>query len=70
MHSVKRIALGLSCIAAVYLQCASAAPTDSAIDPRADMVKDAFIHAWGGYTSHAYGHDELRPITNGTTDSR
>lgn len=34
------------------------------------MVKSAFQHAWNGYSSFAYGHDELQPITNGTTDSR
>jgi mannosyl-oligosaccharide alpha-1,2-mannosidase len=70
MYSVKKITLGLSCVAAIYLQCASAAPADSTIDSRAEMVKDAFMHAWGGYSSYAYGHDELQPITNGTTDSR
>ena len=31
-------------------------------------VREAFKHAWGGYKRYAYGHDELRPISNGTTD--
>lgn len=65
---LKRIVLGLSAISAVYLQCVAA---DSSTDEyRATMVKDAFKHAWRGYSSFAYGHDELQPITNGTTDSR
>ncbi|KAG2213585.1 hypothetical protein INT46_002737, partial [Mucor plumbeus] len=37
---------------------------------RAEMVKNAFKHAWEGYSNFAYGHDELQPMTNGTTDSR
>ncbi|RCH83920.1 hypothetical protein CU098_008294 [Rhizopus stolonifer] len=39
-------------------------------DHRAEMVRNAFRHAWKGYTDYAYGHDELQPMTNGTTDSR
>ncbi|KAI9018126.1 glycoside hydrolase [Phycomyces nitens] len=37
---------------------------------RAETIKNAFRHAWGGYAEHAFGHDELEPLTNGTTDSR
>ncbi|KAI8352831.1 glycoside hydrolase [Choanephora cucurbitarum] len=37
---------------------------------RAEMVKNAFRHAWKGYSDYAFGHDELQPMTNGTTDSR
>ncbi|KAI9277179.1 glycoside hydrolase [Phascolomyces articulosus] len=39
-------------------------------DPRADYVVNAFKHAWSGYRQYAWGHDELRPLTNGTSDSR
>ncbi|RMZ91268.1 hypothetical protein DV736_g1506, partial [Chaetothyriales sp. CBS 134916] len=31
-------------------------------------VREAFRHAWAGYKEHAYGHDELKPITNGSAD--
>lgn len=30
---------------------------------RQDWVKRAFLHAWGGYKSKAWGHDEVRPVT-------
>lgn len=29
---------------------------------RADIV-EAMRHAWGGYVRHAWGHDELAPVT-------
>lgn len=32
------------------------------------MVK-AFKHAWNGYEKYAFGHDEIRPVTNQTNDS-
>ena len=31
-------------------------------------VKDAFVHAWNGYTDRAWMHDELRPVTGGSRD--
>lgn len=35
---------------------------------RAEAVKNAFRHAYGGYERHAKPHDELKPLTNGTKD--
>jgi hypothetical protein len=29
----------------------------------------AMLHAWTGYERHAFGHDEVRPVTNRTNDS-
>lgn len=37
---------------------------------KADAVKEAFQHAWDGYTKYALPHDELRPVSNGFADSR
>lgn len=37
---------------------------------RAAAVKEAFQFAWNGYYKYAFPHDELRPVTNGFTDSR
>lgn len=37
---------------------------------QADAVKEAFQHAWNGYTKYAFPHDELRPVSNGYGDSR
>ena len=31
---------------------------------RADMVKEAFVHAYHGYETHAIPQDELLPLTN------
>ncbi|KAI9361502.1 glycoside hydrolase [Pilaira anomala] len=45
-------------------------PNNVQLDHRAEAIKNAFKHAWKGYSDYAYGHDELRPLTNGTTDSR
>lgn len=64
----KKYTFGLACIATICLSVL-AAPTDNT-DERSLMIKNAFKHAWQGYSAFAYGHDELQPITNGTTDSR
>ncbi|KAI8083909.1 glycoside hydrolase [Thamnidium elegans] len=64
--------LGLASIATFCLTVL-AAPSgleDNGIDDRAEIIKSAFKHAWKGYSDYAYGHDELQPLTNGTTDSR
>lgn len=37
---------------------------------KADAVKEAFQHAWNGYVSYAFSHDELHPVSNGYGDSR
>lgn len=39
-------------------------------DFRADAIKSAFKHAWGGYSKYAYGHDELLSVTSKYSDSR
>ncbi|KAJ2501062.1 hypothetical protein IWW47_003146, partial [Coemansia sp. RSA 2052] len=31
---------------------------------RRDAVRDAMRHAWGGYHTYAFGHDELLPVSN------
>ncbi|KAI0831842.1 seven-hairpin glycosidase [Trametes gibbosa] len=33
-------------------------------DTRAQQVKQAFRHAYGGYLKHAKGYDELKPLSN------
>lgn len=37
---------------------------------QADAVKEAFQHAWDGYSKYAFPHDELHPVSNGYGDSR
>lgn len=29
----------------------------------ADAVKQEFLHAWNGYKAHAWGHDDLKPLS-------
>ncbi|GAA5861315.1 hypothetical protein JCM3774_000206 [Rhodotorula dairenensis] len=36
---------------------------------RREWVKRAFMHAWEGYSAHAYGHDELSPVSNRWSDN-
>ena len=33
------------------------------------FARQAMEHAWAGYERHAFGHDEVRPVTNRTNDS-
>jgi len=40
-------------------------PTDTAF---ATEVRQAFLHAWGGYQRYAWGHDDLRPLSLGWHD--
>ncbi|KAK9366839.1 glycoside hydrolase [Lipomyces kononenkoae] len=37
-------------------------------EERLNAVREAFIHSWNGYKAHAWGHDEVRPVTNGYAD--
>lgn len=32
-------------------------------------VRDAFVHSLEGFSRHAWGHDEIRPVSNRTNDS-
>ena len=43
--------------------------TDAVMRQRRDAVRDAFRHAWRSYRAYAWGHDELRPVSNRTNDS-
>ncbi|GAA5838295.1 hypothetical protein JCM9279_003191 [Rhodotorula babjevae] len=36
---------------------------------RRDWVKRAFMHAWTGMSEHAYGHDEVQPVSNGHSNN-
>ncbi|KAK9374932.1 glycoside hydrolase [Lipomyces chichibuensis] len=37
-------------------------------EERLNAVREAFVHSWNGYKAHAWGHDEVRPVTNGYAD--
>ncbi|KAF0482074.1 seven-hairpin glycosidase [Gigaspora margarita] len=36
---------------------------------RANEIKNAFIYAFKGYKKYAWGHDEVQPVTNTTSDN-
>lgn len=65
-HGIRLLALMMCC-------CAPAAPCfaqnerEAASDvAMAERVKQEFLHAWNGYKQHAWGFDELRPLTKGS----
>ncbi|KAL1692193.1 glycoside hydrolase family 47 protein [Schizophyllum commune] len=35
---------------------------------RADLVRNAFVHAYNGYRRQAFGHDEVRPVSGKVVD--
>ena len=35
---------------------------------RRERVRAMFVHAWTGYKTHAWGHDELTPVSKGFND--
>ena len=45
-------------------------PSASSLDRAAlaDSVKAEFLHAWRAYREHAWGHDQLRPLSRGFRD--
>jgi mannosyl-oligosaccharide alpha-1,2-mannosidase len=34
-----------------------------------EVIKDHFLHAWKGYKDHAWGSDELRPVSGGSKNT-
>src|SRR5512143_2419667 len=34
----------------------------------ADSVRTEFLHAWNGYKTYAWGHDELKPLSKSYND--
>jgi glycosyl hydrolase family 47 len=45
-----------------------AAPRQPAPKVSAEDVRQEFVHAWEGYKKHAWGHDELLPVSKGPHD--
>jgi ER degradation enhancer, mannosidase alpha-like 2 len=55
-----------SLLLATLAQSSKPAPVDAAA--LAQRVRDEFLHAWSGYRKHAWGHDELRPVSRSHHD--
>ena len=54
--------------AALALAGCEARPAAVRLEPEAVAVKEAFLHAWRGYERHAWGHDQLLPLSGGYRD--
>jgi ER degradation enhancer, mannosidase alpha-like 2 len=66
-------ALGLAIAGAVLGACSggpigTAPPARSDREAVADRVRGELVHAWSGYRRHAWGHDELKPISQTAHD--
>jgi mannosidase alpha-like ER degradation enhancer 2 len=55
--------LALSILTTSSTSYAQARPARVDQRQRAAQVRAEFLHAWRGYESYAWGHDELRPLT-------
>jgi len=42
---------------------AGCGPRQPEPDPRAAVVREAFMHAWSAYEQYAWGHDDVRPLS-------
>ncbi|KAF9163674.1 hypothetical protein DFQ26_002267 [Actinomortierella ambigua] len=38
-------------------------------EQRLKAIRDSFLHAWNGYKEHAWGHDEVYPVSGGAKDN-
>lgn len=57
-------------IALLFIDPSVQTATQTAGDPRQDVIKTAFRFAWKGYRRFAFPQDELRPVTAGAFNSR
>ena len=46
-----------------------AARSDPLTQSRRAAIVEAFVHSWRGYERHAWGYDELRPVSNKPNDA-
>jgi mannosyl-oligosaccharide alpha-1,2-mannosidase len=42
---------------------------DNILEKRRRLVRGAFLHAWEAYKRSAWGHDEVKPVSGGPSDS-
>lgn len=45
------------------------AERDAVLERRRRLVRNAFLHSWEGYKRHAWGHDEIKPVSGSSSDS-
>jgi mannosidase alpha-like ER degradation enhancer 2 len=59
----------LTCVALVVLAaCRQVEPPQCGDAEMAERVRAEFLHAWNGYVEHAWGHDDLKPLSAGFHD--
>ncbi len=59
-NPLKRLAAGLTLVVLLAVPCLSQVKSRGAL---ADEVKKEFTHAWNGYKKHAWGNDDLKPLS-------
>ena len=70
----RRVAIALAALVALQPDARAAAQAPrtegGGQNPQAEaaVIRAAFLHAWDGYVRYAWGHDELRPLSNGYRD--
>jgi len=65
---MKKNMVVLSICAVLGLACLRGSPPNDRPGLTAEMVKKEFRHAWNAYKTHAWGHDELKPLSKGARD--
>ena len=54
----------------IWLPLAALASAAAADAEEINAVEEVFRRTWNGYREHAWGHDSLRPVSNGFSDDR
>ncbi len=67
---VRKFILTAFCLLAALAAGQAAAQTPPKVDrdAAAKQVKAEFMHAWNGYKTHCWGHDDLKPISKTCRD--
>jgi ER degradation enhancer, mannosidase alpha-like 2 len=63
-----RLAAIVSALMALAIPTVQQPPTSVDLETLAAEVKAEFVHSWEGYKRHAWGHDEVRPVSKTARD--
>ena len=58
----------IAIMAAACIRGSAQTPQSPSPGPMALQVRGEFLFAWNAYKEHAWGHDELKPLSNGSHD--
>ncbi|KAL1715531.1 glycoside hydrolase family 47 protein [Schizophyllum commune] len=65
---IRMIASGAAIIVGLWVLASVFGPFAKTWAARADLVRNAFVHAYNGYRRQAFAHDEVRPVSGKTVD--